>query len=208
MRSCNRLSSNSRTHLRSNLNKIMESGSDPRIERLKEVLSASYPRVEDQADLEPLPPSVAQRFQPATKAKTSLLARVASWLATPAPALGAVAIIVLCAVFFNRSEPPAVTPGPDIRSGGDSAAVASLVFVNAPDEVMSKFKASGYFPEELLSRVSSYTLGEASVIVLDWDARTITRNLPGEEVYEVEMPADNDELLELVLTLYEESDSE
>lgn len=183
----------------------MESGNDPRIERLKEVLSASYPRVEDQAELEPLPQSVIDRFQPAGKVRPSFFFRFASWLAHPLPALGVAAIAVLCAVFLNRPNLPKEAPGPDIRSKADSAAVPSLILVDAPDEVMKKFRASGYFPDELLSEAGSYTPGEAPVVVLDWNTRTVIRHLPGKGTYKEEIPTDHDELLELVLTLYQES---
>jgi hypothetical protein len=186
----------------------MNTDNDPRIERLKEVLSSSYPCVKKEGDLAPLPQSIIERLHPKEEQRVSIFSKMVRFFAQPLPALGAVAILTICAVLVFRQNPPSVNQGPGIRSGGETASTPQLIFINAPSVTLKKFQTSGYFPDDLLSTAEFYIPGESPAIVLDWKIRTMTRYLPGEEATSEPFAGTDEEVLERVLTLYQEALSE
>lgn len=186
----------------------MECQNDSRIERLKQVLASSYPRVDEEEKPAPLPQSVLERLHPKVEPPESILTRFVNFVARPVPALGAVAIVTISAFLVFRPDPTLPPQGPGIRSGGETALTPRLVLVNAPRDSVDRFQASGYFPEDLLS-VSTYgALGRKPAIVLDWRTRTITRYVSGGEPVSEPFEGDDDEVLERVLELYQEMLSE
>lgn len=181
---------------------IMDSNNDPRIERLKEVLSSSYPRFDQSNQLVPLPQSVLARLHPKAELKKPLLAKLIGSLARPMPAL---AIVTVCAFLIFRPDPVSPTPDSGLRSGGETASTPELILINASAATLEKFQLSGYFPENLLRNFTSYTPGNTPAIVLNWKTGTMTRYLAGEEPVSRPMTGNDAEVLEQVLEFYQDT---
>lgn len=186
----------------------MNTDKDPRIERLKEVLASSYPQVKKGGDQAPLPQSIIDRLHSKEEQSASFFSKFVGFFTQPMPALGAVAILTICAVLVFRQDPPSVNQGPGIRSGGETTSTPQLILINVPSVTLDKFKASGYFPENLLRTPTLYIPGKSPAIVLDWKTRTMTRYVPGEEAASEPMAGSDEEVLEQVLTLYQDPLSE
>ncbi|MDB4265494.1 hypothetical protein N9891_01950 [bacterium] len=186
----------------------MNDQDDPRIERLKEVLSSSYPRVMEKENLQPLPQSILDRLHPKEEVKEPSLTRVISFFARPLPALAAVAVVTLCAVLVFESAPPLPDQNSGIRSGNDTSTTPQLILLNPPPSALENFKQSAYFPEDLLSSPSSFIPAASPAIVVDWEKRTITRHLPNREAIVEALVDDESQVLEQVLEIYQEALSE
>lgn len=186
----------------------METEKDPRIERLKEVLSSSYPRVEKGSDPVPLPASVITRLHPEGQQKVKILSKMKVLFSRPAMMVGATAVLMTCAVFLLKTDPAPVDQGGGIRSGGETATTPQLILIDPSAETLARFKASGYFPDTLLTAATSYSPDGDPAIVLNWKDRTVTSFVPGEEPRSEAMAQDDGDVLEQVLTLYQEASSE
>lgn len=135
--------------------------SDPseRVERMKQVLADSYPRVAEGQRKEPLPESVRSALRgPAVREtpSASFLDRLLSFFRGPQlAAIGVTAVVVLVAVFTLGPREQDAKDGPDtMRStGGGTVSLPSLVVLHGLSaEQSAALQASGYFrPEQLLA---------------------------------------------------------
>lgn len=188
----------------------MNTDQDPRIERLKEVLASSYPKVSEEADLAPLPDSILKRLrseeEPQKEKVEALHAKVLRFFTQPMPAFSVAAMVIFCAVLVLKKNPTDLDPDSAIRSGGGIQKTPQLVMLHASTTDLEAFQSSGYFPEKVLVEASSYERGESPAIVVDWQERTVSFFEPGEDA--VVEPMREGEVIEQVLSIYEEAFSE
>ncbi|WP_193213830.1 hypothetical protein [Luteolibacter marinus] len=134
--------------------------SDPseRLERMKQVLADSYPRVSGQHGREPLPESVRVALGGQVRSapdKVPFFEKLFSLLRGPQLAAVAVtAMLVIAAVILTRPPSGVETggsKGQDFRSGGGTAGLPSLVVLHQLGAAQTEaLESSGYFrPEQL-----------------------------------------------------------